>query len=72
MADNIFGLPASASFTVDQALNHSVNMAAKLGEVLVIGVDENDALYVVSSKMTRKDALWLLETAKGWALDGGR
>ena len=62
----IHQLPASTTMTVEQALASVVGEA--LTDVLIIGYDEDGDLYVGSSRMDRKDALWLAEMLKRWAL----
>jgi len=52
--------------TVEQALASVVGEA--LTDVLVVGYDEDGDLYVRSSRMDRKDALWMAEMLKRWAL----
>jgi len=47
--------------TVQQTLDMA--MGAELSEVLVIGKQDGE-LYSQSSKMSRKDALWLIELAR--------
>lgn len=66
---NIYGLPASESFTVEQALNSALNMAGDLTDVLILGYDSNGALVVRSSRMDRKEALWIIKQAELHALD---
>lgn len=61
---NVFGLPPSTTFTVAQALESALSL--DLREVLVIGVDNDGHLAVRSSRMDRRDALWLLEMAKDY------
>jgi len=48
--------------TVEQALD----MASKANykEILILGYDKDDDLYVVSSQMDTKDALWILRNAE--------
>lgn len=64
----VIGLPASTSFTPEQALASASTL--DLSDVLVIGY-ENDVLVIRSSRMTCAEALWLLEKARLWALTGG-
>jgi hypothetical protein len=61
---NVYGLPASTTFTVNQALDSARTL--DLAEVLIIGVDNDGHLAVRSSRMDRRDALWLLEMAKDY------
>ena len=62
----IHQLPASTTMTVEQALASVVGET--LTDVLIVGYDEDGDLYVRSSRMDRKDALWLAEMLKRWAL----
>ena len=55
-------LPPSTTFTVDQALDAAKQM--QLNDVLILGYDKNDALFVRSSRMTRAEALFLVELGK--------
>lgn len=68
MAD-ILLMPASFTFTPEQALDSA--KAADLDEVLVIGNDASGALFVRSSRMTCRDALWFAEKLRAYALSGG-
>jgi hypothetical protein len=63
---NIIHLPASEYMNPDQALASAKDFT--LQDVLIIGVDEVDELIVLSSRMNKAEALWLLEKGKGWAL----
>jgi hypothetical protein len=67
----VVDLPASISFTVIQALDSAKQLAENenLQDVLIIGYNGEGKLAIRSSKMDRKSALWLLETAKGHVLD---
>lgn len=40
-----------------------------MADVLVIGYDRDGDLVIRSSRMDRKDALWLCEMARAWALN---
>jgi hypothetical protein len=66
---NVIALPASTSFTPEQALQSALNES--LTDVLIIGYDNEGELVIRSSKMSRMDALWMTEKAKQWALGGG-
>lgn len=61
-------LPVSENYTVEQALS-SAMQADMLEDVLIIGWLEDGSLYVRSSHMSRKDALWLVEQARIRTLD---
>ena len=66
---NVIALPASISYTPEQALQSALNES--LTDVLIIGYDNEGELVIRSSKMSRMDALWMTEKAKEWALRGG-
>ena len=58
-------LPPSATWSVDQALDHV--RSADLDEVIVVGTKDG-ALKVRTSKMARNQVVFLLEQAKLTAL----
>lgn len=62
----VIKLPPSTSYTVDQALDDAKQM--NLNDVLILGYDENDALFVRSSRMPREQALLLMELGKLFSL----
>jgi hypothetical protein len=65
---NVISLPATESFTPELALKSALDL--EMSDVLCIGYLE-DELVVRSSRMSRADALFLLEKAKLWTLEGG-
>lgn len=67
---NVIALPASESFTPEQALKSALEFVRNdnLKDVLVIGYDADGVLIIRSSKMSRSDAIFILEKAKQWAL----
>lgn len=65
---NVVHLPSSAAFTVEQALDNSKTKDLK--EVVVLGIDQNGDLFMNTSRMSRKDALWIMEIARLWTLQG--
>lgn len=65
---NVVALPASISFTPAQALASAGSLA--LTDVLIFGY-EDGLLVVRSSRMTRAEAVFLLEKAKEWSMNGG-
>ena len=69
----ITSLPATTTFTTRQALLSAMEFADNdnLQDVLIVGYDGDGALIVRSSRMDRKDALWLSEMLRDWALRGG-
>ena len=44
----------------------ALDLASKIDykEILILGYDKDDDLYVISSKMDSKDALWMLRNAE--------
>lgn len=63
---NVIALPASNSFTPEQALRSALELVRFdiLTDVLVIGYDSDGVLIIRSSKMSRCDAIFMLEKAK--------
>ncbi len=68
--NNVIGLPASTTMTVQQALDSTKEMAARLTDVLIVAYDDDGDLFVRSSRMDRKDALWMSEMLRLYALGG--
>lgn len=68
--DNVYTFPATEDMTVRQALISAFDLLRDndLDEVIVVGHDSCGKLIVRSSKMTRRDALWLAEQLKMHAL----
>jgi len=68
----ITSLPATTTFTPRQALLSAMEFADNdnLQDVLIVGYDGNGELIVRSSRMDRKDALWLAELLRNWAING--
>ena len=68
--NNVHDFPASTTFTPRQALLSALAFANNdnLQDVLVVGYDGDGFLIVRSSKMDRKDALWLSEKLRAYAL----
>ena len=64
----VIELPASTNFNAEQALNSMLSRYCS--DVLCVGYS-NGELVVRSSRMTRAEALFLLEQVKQWALHGG-
>jgi hypothetical protein len=58
----IVELPASTSFTVEQALHSALQSGIK--EVLIIGFYDDGDLFIRSSKMDRRNALWMIKKAE--------
>lgn len=69
----ITALPATTTFTPKQALLSAMDFVDNdnLQDVLIVGYDGDGELVVRSSRMDRKDALWLAELLRNWAIDGG-
>jgi hypothetical protein len=66
----VFRLPASTTFTPEQALHDALTMG--LADVIVIGYDQEGVLAIRSSRMTCAEAAFLTEKAKQWAMSGGQ
>jgi len=70
--ENVTSLPATEKMTTLQALISALDYERMEGleEVLIIGFDKDRELFVRSSGMTRRDALWLTEIMRIHALGG--
>lgn len=70
---NVIALPASVNYSPEQALLSALEFcrADNLTDVLITGYDADGVLIVRSSKMSRADALFMLEKAKEWSMHGG-
>ncbi len=68
---NVISLPASKNFHPDQALKSAMDMGERLTDVLIVGYDDDNTLFVRSSHLSRAEAVFLLEKAKEWAMYGG-
>lgn len=68
--EKVIAMPASVTYTPEQALWSAMTFAQEdnLSDVLVIGYDADGVLLVRSSRMTRAEALFILEQAKSWAM----
>lgn len=68
----ITSLPASPTFNPRQALLSAMEFADNdnLQDVLIVGYDADGELLIRSSRMDRKDALWMAEMLRNWALTG--
>lgn len=64
--DNVRSLPPTVTYTVEQALQDALQYAQVKGlaDVLIVGEEPGGALFIRSSRMTRKDALWLAERSR--------
>ena len=51
----------------EQVLQSAID--AKIPEVIVLGWDQEETIYIASNKSRRADALYLLEVAKKFLLD---
>ena len=67
---NVLAFPATTTMTPQQALLSALDFANNdnLQDVLVVGYDGDGELIVRSSRMDRKDALWLSEQLRLYAL----
>lgn len=70
MSAAMFRLPASSSFTAQQALDSA--LSDDLKDVMVIGYAADGELYVRSSRLTCAEAAFLAQKALHWALSGGQ
>lgn len=66
----VLSFPATGTMTPSQALASAMAFAEQRGlqDVLVVGYDDDGDLFIRSSRMNRKDALWLAEQLKLYAL----
>ena len=67
---NVFAFPATTTMTPQQALLSALEFANNdnMQDVLVVGYDAGGCLIVRSSRMDRKEALWLSEQLRKYAL----
>ena len=63
---NVISMPASTSFTPEQALESA--KSNNLSDVLIIGYDADGDLFVRSSRLTRAEALFLLEKGRDYVM----
>lgn len=70
MPENVVSLPATTTYTVEQALNSALQYDREVGlsELILVGHDVEGELFIRSSRMTRKDALWLAEKLRSYAM----
>jgi len=64
---NLIQLTLPKNTSVKDALSAALEDCEKLSAVIVVAY-EDESLYIRSSKMDRKSALWMLEQAKIHAL----
>lgn len=64
--DNVVHFPATVTMTPEQALSSAQSL--NLTDVLIVGYDADGNMAVRSSRLTRAEALFLLERAKNWTL----
>lgn len=55
----VANLPPSSSLTVEQALSHVKKYEDEISEVVITGHYKDGEHFAFSSKMTRRDALWI-------------
>ena len=67
---NVIAFPPTDTMTPEQALLSALEFAKNdnMQDVLVVGYDGDGNLIVRSSRMDRKDALWLSECLRKYAL----
>jgi len=70
---NLIKLPPTTTMTAERALQSAlVDAESKyLDDVLIIGYDEDGALYIRSSRLTCAQSLFLANKAARWAESGG-
>lgn len=68
--NNVRHLGATNTMTVEQALDSAKQ--ADLEEVLIVGYNTDGELVVLSSRMNRRDALWLMECGKDYVMNGAQ
>ena len=70
--NKVLSFPASTTALPEQALASALSYAeaGRLQDVLIVGYDDDGDLYVRSSRMDRKDALWLSEQLRQYAVGG--
>lgn len=70
MNDNIFTFPPTETMTPEQALHSALQLAEHGGlrDCLIVGYDSDGDLFIRSSRMDRKLALWFAEQLKVYAL----
>ena len=64
-----FKATEAADVTPVGALKDALKNSGDMKEVMVIGFNEEGGMFLYCSKMNRRDALWMLESAKLVALD---
>jgi len=65
---DVLVLPGSTSYTPVQALDSAKKF--NFSDVMIIGYEDGD-LIIRSSRLSRAEALWMLECAKIHAMDTG-
>lgn len=63
----VIPFPATNTMNVGQALDHQ--RQDDLQEVLILGFDKNGEFVLRSSRMNKKDGLWLIELARNHILN---
>ena len=63
---DVYPFPPSSTFTVQQALASAGQLP--LTDVVIVGVSDTDTLVIRSSRMSRAEALWLIEHARDASL----
>lgn len=71
--DNVIQIPTLANDTPERVISDVLERAKSgdITDVIVIGYDKSESLVIrSSSEITRKDALWMIESVKadifGW------
>ena len=70
---NLIRLPPTTTMTAQQALESALvdAEANHLQDVLICGYDEDDKLYIRSSRLNCAEAFFLANEAALWAQNGG-
>jgi hypothetical protein len=73
MMTNLIRLPPTTTMTAEQAMQTALKDAEikDLTDVMVIGYDKDGDFYIVSSRLTCAQSLFLALKAMRWAESGG-
>lgn len=68
--NTVLAFPPSETFTPKQALLSALELAKNdnLNDILIVGYDGEGHLLIRSSRMDRRDALWMAEQLRQYAL----
>jgi hypothetical protein len=70
---NLIRLPPTTTMTAEQALHTALKDAEikDLVDVMIIGYDKDEEFYIISSRLTCAQSLFLAIKAMRWAESGG-